>query len=225
MKTGKLIAIEGIDGSGKGTQARLLVDALRQRSIPVSFFCFPQYGHSFFGQEVGKYLHGEYGGLESVNPKFSALLYALDRYQARDAMLTSLRRGDIVVCDRYTSSNMAHQSARAAASEMESVANWISHVEHDILGLPKADLTVLLQATVEQSQRLVGNKEKRSYTDKSHDLQEASPTHLALALAQFLHLAERDEWVIVNCLDGSGSMRSPQSVHEELFRHVIALLS
>lgn len=224
MKTGKLIAIEGIDGSGKGTQTELLVNALQASSFPVEVFRFPQYETSFFGKEVGKYLHGDYGQLADVPPKFSALLYALDRFEARSMIVSALEQGKIVLCDRYTPSNMAHQSARTSADEQLNMAEWIRYVEQEVLCLPKPDLVLFLESTVQSSQTLVGLKEKRTYTDKSYDLQEASKDHLQLALDQFKKLAARENWKKVQCIDPDGHVRAPADIHRELLVHVLAAL-
>src|SRR5215813_7602900 len=104
---GKLIAIVGIDGSGKRTQVDLLTTALRERSHSVFATGFPQYD-SWFGKMVGQFLNGELGPLESVDPHFSALLYAGDRYEAKPKLETALNKGQIVLVDRYIASNFAH---------------------------------------------------------------------------------------------------------------------
>ena len=109
---GMLVVLEGIDGSGKGTQARLLVDALARRGFTARLFSFPCYDETFFGREVGRYLNGAFGDLHSVPPEFAALLYAGDRLEKRDELLVALRDADVVVCDRYVPSNFAHQAAR-----------------------------------------------------------------------------------------------------------------
>lgn len=221
MKSGRLIAVEGIDGSGKGTQCRLLFEALCQTGIATEFFQFPQYESSFFGEEVGRYLHGEYGQLSEVPPKFSALLYALDRFEARDRLVAALASGKTVICDRYTPSNVAHQSARTDMSLRSSMAAWIQHVEHRILGLPKPDIVFLLDSSVSTSQSLVSLKEKRAYTDRTHDIQEASSDHLQAALEEFRLLAADPDWRIINCIAPDGSLRTPTEIHSELIAYVV----
>lgn len=220
MNSGLLIAIEGIDGTGKGTQCRLLFDALRSSGVAAELLQFPQYESSFFGAEVGRYLHGEYGQLPDVHPKFSALLYALDRFEARGQLLSALASGKTVICDRYTPSNVAHQSARTDATNRGDMASWIQHVEYRVLGLPKPDIVFLLDSTVSSSQSLVGLKEKRSYTDRTHDIQEASGDHLQAALDEFRKLAADSSWRIINCIASDGSLRPAAEIHAELLEHV-----
>ena len=120
-----LIAIEGIDGSGKGTQTRLLEKRLANEGWGVSMFSFPRYNETFFGREVGNYLDGKFGGLEAVDPKFSSLLYALDRYETAPLIEEALARGNIVICDRYVGSNIAHQCARVPKNKVTEMATWI----------------------------------------------------------------------------------------------------
>ncbi|MFQ2265856.1 dTMP kinase [Aeromonas hydrophila] len=220
MKKGILIAIEGIDGSGKGTQCKLLMDSLHKNGDMATLFQFPQYESSFFGKEVGDYLHGKYGNLEQVHPKFSALLYALDRFESRDKIISSLDAGHIVICDRYSFSNIAHQSARAPQNEKKSMAEWVSKVEYEILGLPTADLILFLDSTTERSQELVSKKDKRIYTDKTHDIQESSNEHLSEALIQFRALAEKEDWTVIPCLNSSNAMRSISDIHQEILKYV-----
>lgn len=224
---GKLIAIEGIDGSGKGTQSQLLKDFLDgvYGCDRVKLFCFPQYEKNFFGTEVGKYLDGHYGSLDTVPPKFSALLYSLDRFESRRELLNSLNNEKIVICDRYTPSNIAHQSARLSDDlDKEEMIKWIEEVEYNILQLPRPDLVIFLDSSVQTSQSLVNLKNARTYTEKSHDLQESSKDHLQSALEQFRNLAGDRVWKTVSCLDKNGDIKSPLEIHAEIRDHVTKII-
>src|SRR5882672_11170244 len=110
---GKLIAVEGIDGSGKRTQVEILTLTLKARGHSVYSTGFPQYD-SWFGKIVGQFLNGELGALEAVDPHFTALLYAGDRFEAKPKIEAALNEGKIVLIDRYIGSNLAHQTARVA---------------------------------------------------------------------------------------------------------------
>src|SRR5215469_823734 len=134
-KLGKLIAIEGIDGSGKNTQVRLLQQELSARGYSIYSTGFPQY-ESWFGKMVGQFLNGDLGPLEKVDPHFSALLYAGDRFEAKSRIREALSRGSIVLADRYVASNLAHQTARAPAGQRGEFIAWIEHLEYQIYGLP-----------------------------------------------------------------------------------------
>ena len=106
---GKLIAVEGIDGSGKQTQVRLLARALESRGRQVLSTGFPHYD-SWFGKMVGQFLNGDFGPLDSVDPHFTALLYAGDRFECKRPIVAALESGGVVLADRYVGSNLAHQS-------------------------------------------------------------------------------------------------------------------
>jgi dTMP kinase len=216
-----LIAIEGIDGSGKGTQADLLNRRLKLEGIAVRMVRFPQYETTLFGREVGSFLNGEFGALEDVPPKFSSLLYALDRFQARESIASARESGQYVICDRYTGSNMAHQAARVPEAERQTMREWIRRVEEEILGIPRPDLVIFLETQVTQAQMLVGRKEVRSYTEKTHDLQEASAGHLEAALSNFRALAAEYGWVRVACVDSAGALRSAETISDEIYEHVV----
>src|SRR5256714_15080478 len=121
---GRLIAFEGIDGSGKRTELDLLADALNASAIGMYATGFPQYD-SWFGKMVGKFLNGELGALESVDPHFTALLYAGDRFEAKAKLEAALNQGKIVLVDRYIGSNLAHQTARVPPAMRSEFLGWI----------------------------------------------------------------------------------------------------
>src|SRR5438552_16942748 len=128
---GKLIAIEGIDGSGKNTQVRLLEQELTSRGFSVYSTGFPQY-ESWFGKMVGQFLNGDLGPLDTVDPHFAALLYAGDRFECKQPILAALQSGAIVVADRYIASSLAHQTARVAPEKRAEFRAWIEHLEYRI---------------------------------------------------------------------------------------------
>src|SRR5436189_2398478 len=113
---GKLIAVEGIDGSGKRTQVDRLTLALKARGYSIYSTGFPQF-ESWFGKMVGQFLNGDLGSLENVDPHFTTLLYAGDRFEAKPKLEAALNNGQIVLVDRYVGSNLAHQTARFSRSE------------------------------------------------------------------------------------------------------------
>lgn len=212
-----LIAIEGIDGSGKGTQASALADRFNQSGVKTLVLRFPQYETTLFGKEVGRYLNGDFGSLEEVHPKFSALLYSMDRRQAVYEISTALKEGKVVICDRYTGSNIAHQCARVPKEERPELAAWIAEVESKILQIPPADLVFFLDVEAKQSKALVAQKDARSYTERSHDLHEASDDHLTAALENFRQLARGPGWIRIQCNDETGNLRSREDITAELF--------
>jgi dTMP kinase len=106
-----LIVIEGIDGSGKGTQAQQLTERLAAAGHRVRLLSFPRYRDTLFGQAIGEFLNGRFGQLDEVHPFLASVLYAADRYESKQVLLEALQQSDFVVCDRYVPSNLAHQGA------------------------------------------------------------------------------------------------------------------
>ncbi|MGC0772922.1 MAG: hypothetical protein WB543_08300 [Candidatus Acidiferrum sp.] len=206
---GKLIALEGIDGSGKRTQVDLLEKALVANGHAVYSTGFPQYD-SWFGKMVGQFLNGDFGALETVDPHFSALLYAGDRFEAKFRLDTALNQGKIVLADRYIGSNLAHQVARARAEDRPAFVSWIEHLEYNIYNLPRETLVLYLRVPPRQAQELVARKSARSYTKVKKDLQEASLGHLEDAAAMYDQLARRPNWATISCFDEERRAMRPQ---------------
>lgn len=222
---GKLIAIEGIDGSGKRTQVDLLEKALVASGHAVYSTGFPQYD-SWFGKMAGQFLNGDFGALETVDLHFSALLYAGDRFEAKPRLEAALNQGKIVLVDRYIGSNLAHQTARAKDADRPAFISWIEHLEYDIYNLPRETLVLYLQVPPSQAQELVARKSARSYTTAKQDLLEASLRHLEDAAAMYDQLSRRPNWTTIPCFDEArGAMRSQKNIATEILAAVLQVLS
>ena len=222
---GKLIAIEGIDGSGKRTQVELLQKALVDGGYAVYSTGFPQYD-SWFGKMVGQFLNGDFGPLETVDPHFSALLYAGDRFEAKFRLDTALNQGKIVLADRYIGSNLAHQTARAPAAARPAFISWIEHLEYNIYNLPREALVLYLRVPPREAQQLVARKSARSYTTVKQDLQEASLRHLEDASAMYDQLSRRPNWATIPCFDEErGAMRPQKVIATEILAAVLQVLA
>src|SRR6476646_6913851 len=222
---GKLIAIEGIDGSGKRTQVELLQKALVDGGYAVFSTGFPQYD-SWFGKMVGQFLNGDFGPLETVDPHFSALLYAGDRFEAKFRLETALNQGKIVLADRYIGSNLAHQTARAPAADRPAFVSWIAHLEYNIYNLPREALVLYLRVPPHEAQELVARKSARTYTKVKQDLQEASLRHLEDAAAMYDQLSRRPNWATIPCFDEERSAMRPQKdIATEIFAAVLQVLA
>ncbi len=222
---GKFIAIEGIDGSGKRTQVDLLEKALVAAGHAVYCTGFPQY-ESWFGKMVGQFLNGDFGALETVDPHFTALLYAGDRFEAKPRLEAALSDGKIVLADRYIGSNLAHQTARVPAEARAAFVVWIEHLEYNIYKLPQETLVLYLQVPPHQAQQLVARKSVRSYTSDKQDIQEASIRHLEDAAAMYDRLARRPHWATIACFDEKrGVMRSQKDIAKDIFAAVSPIVS
>lgn len=222
---GLLIAIEGIDGSGKQTQAKLLELTLKADGIPVYSTGFPQYD-SWFGSMVGKFLNGDLGPLESVDPHFTALLYAGDRFEAKSRLEAALNDGKVVLVDRYIGSNLAHQVARARPEKRAEFLRWIEHLEYTIYGLPRENLILYMRIPPAQSQKLVEHKSGRSYTNAKHDLLEKNLRHLEDAAEMYDMLSRSRPWATIQCFDAQNNcVRLPEEIAAETLLAVKPLLA
>lgn len=224
---GKLIAFEGIDGSGKRTQMDLLHDLLAAGSGGHSVYStgFPQYD-SWFGKLVGQFLNGDYGPLDALDPHLTALLYAGDRFEAKPKLEAALNNGQIVLVDRYIGSNLAHQSARVPADRQPEFRRWIEHLEYVIYGLPREDRIVYLRVPPREAQALVAKKSERAYTSAKQDILEASLRHLEIAASIYDQLAREAPWVTVECFDAScRAMRAPKDIAQEVLAAANSVIS
>jgi dTMP kinase len=217
---GKLIALEGIDGSGKRTQLDLLARELDTRGLATFRISFPRY-ESFFGELVGRYLNGDFGPLGALDPRLSSVLYAGDRLEAKPEIEAALSSGKIVLADRYIGSNMAHQSARVPPEQREEFFAWLKRLEYGLYGLPPEDLVVYLRVPVGEAHRLVELKSARVYTRLKRDIQEADMKHLEQTAIIYDRLATEPNWARIDCIDTvSGVLHSPEEIHRAVLQAV-----
>ena len=219
------MAIEGIDGSGKGTQAALLVDAARHAGRSTELFSFPLYDDNPFSVAVADYLNGAFGTVDDVHPELAGLLYACDRFHARPRLEAALDANDLVVCDRFVASNLAHQGAKLEGEDRSRLIDWLVSVEYGEFALPVPDLVVLLDLAPSLAQLLVGMKAARSYTAMPADIHEGADEHLASARDVYLDLAARepDRWRVVS-VAGEAGLRERADVAAEVWRAVESVL-
>ena len=181
---------------------------------------FPQYD-SWFGKMVGQFLNGDFGPLDTVDPHFTALLYAGDRFEAKPKLEAALEKGQIVLVDRYIGSNLAHQTARVPAEKRDTFRRWIEQLEYGIYGLPHEDLILYLRVPPKEAQKLVAQKSERSYTTAKQDILEASLRHLEDAADMYDLLAREAPWVTVECFDAArATMRPAKEIAQEVLAAV-----
>jgi dTMP kinase len=219
-----LLAIEGIDGSGKGTQAAQLAETAAAAGHRVASFSFPLYDGNPFSRAVADYLNGEFGSADEVHPELAAMLYAGDRFHARPQLVAALADNDLVVCDRYVGSNAAHQGAKLQGEARERLLAWLEEVEYGEFALPRPELVVLLDAPVALARQLVGRKAARGYTTLEADIHEADAAHSAATREVYLELARRQGWRVVVTGDARGSPRKVDDVGDEVWSVVEPLL-
>lgn len=213
MKKGRLVVIDGGDGSGKTTQAKLLTDYLRQKGQKVKYIDFPNYT-TFFGKLVGRFLAGDFGKLDDVSPYLAALPYALDRASIRDEIKKNLRSGKIIISNRYTTSSIAHQTAKMAKNKREEFSSWLEELEYKQLGMPKPDLVIYLYVPWKVGQKLTAKKAKNRRYVKGQDIAEKNIKHRIESEKMYLKLAKRQGWVKIDCVNKYGKIMPPDKIHE-----------
>jgi len=223
---GKLLVIDGTDGSGKGTQTKILVERLKTEGFRVETISFPQYGQKSAGP-VENYLNGQYGSAEDVGPYRGSILYAIDRYDASFKMKSWLNDGAIIVCDRYVTANMGHQGSKIKdEKELTEYLEWLHHLEYHIFDIPKPDLNVILHVSPTTSQRLVDQKAQREYIgDKKRDIHEADISHLIAAEQTYLTIAKNhpEYFKVIECEENE-TLKSPEEISELLWSTIQPLL-
>lgn len=222
---GLFLAFEGIDGSGKGTQAARLAETAAARGHSVASFSFPLYDENPFSRAIGRYLNGEFGSLEDVHPVLSALLYACDRFHARPDLVRAIEDCDLVVCDRYVASNLAHQGSQLDGAEREEFLEWLLDVEYGEFGLPKPGLVVLLDAHPALARELVTRKGARAYTTLGADILESDEAHGDAAREIYLELARRERWHVVGAAGDDGALRDVDEIAADVWAAVEPLLA
>ncbi len=218
---GRLIVIEGVDGSGKTTQAELLVQHFEHTNTPVMLVDFPQY-EGFYGKIVAKYLRGEFGSIAQTSPFLIAIIYALDRSTVRDKMTAFLEEGGTIVANRYVPSNVAHQAANIGDPvKQKEFIRWIQELEYKELKLPKEDTVIYLYLPwdigMKKSEEKLNSDRHHDYLQGELDIHEKSIAHRKATEALFLTLlGENNHWHRIDCVDENGKQLTPDEVNKKI---------
>jgi dTMP kinase len=223
-KPGKFIVIDGTDGSGKATQTKLLVEKLQQKNYPVKMIDFPQYGQKSAGL-VEDYLNGKFGQALEVGPYRASIFYACDRYAAAPQIKDWINQGNIVISNRYVSSNMGHQAGKIKdKTERDKFLDWLFDLEFNIFGIPKPDLNILLFLPPEIGQALVDKKGSRDYVGgQKRDIHEADLQHLLDAAQAYKYVAEKYNWATINCAPDN-TLLPIEDINEQLWQIILKQL-
>lgn len=219
---GKLIVIEGTDGSGKSTQFRLLTDRLEAEHRPFQKLVFPQYDKPSSAL-IRMYLGGEFGeDPGDVNAYAASTFYAVDRYASyRQVWGSWYEGGGLVVSDRYTTSNAVHQTAKEPPEGRQAFLSWLYDLEYNRLGLPKPDLVIYLDMPTDFTENLMRRREQDTHTIA--DIHEKDTAYLATCRQMGRAAAQFYGWKVIDCVC-HGALRSMEDIHEEIYRHVAACL-
>lgn len=211
MSKGFLLVIDGIDGSGKTIQIELLKQYLASQgpTLQMEVINFPRYGQNLYARLVTRYLEGEFGDINQVDPYLVALAFAGDRALAKEQMGKWMEDGKVVLANRYVSSSKAHLGANLPEGKREEFMEWIDQLEYEENGMPKPNLTILLKVDAKVGQQ-------NALKDHKVDIHEKSLEHEEKASKIYLELSKKEpNWAVVNCME-DGKMRSKEDIHQEI---------
>ena len=219
---GKLIVIEGTDGSGKSTQFKLLTDRLTRENVTFQKLVFPQYSEPSSAL-IRMYLGGEFGHSPAdVNAYAASAFYAVDRYASYKKVWGEwYENGGLVVSDRYTTSNAVHQASKESEETRGEFLKWLYEFEYDRLGLPRPDLTIYLDVPTDFTEKMMRSRE--AATNTHADIHEQDLAYLATCRRMGRAAAGFYNWTVIECVR-DGTMRSIEDIHEEIYRLVAASL-
>lgn len=226
-RKGKLIVIDGGDGSGKATQSELLSIYLKKHGAHIKNMDFPRYYSSFHGRVVGRFLNGEFGTLNEVSPYLASLAYALDRAGAKDEMDSWLSKGGIILSNRYATSSMAHQAAKLPEGKRKEFISWLDEMEYKVHKIPREDIVIYLYVPWKIGYDLTLKKDKRIYVNRKLDIAEADIHHRIESEKMYLKLStERRNWVKIDCVSKQNRLLSKEIIHNKILtvlknKHII----
>ena len=219
---GKLIVIEGTDGTGKSTQFSLLTQRLENCGVAFRKLQFPQY-HEPSSALIRMYLNGEFGeNADDVNAYASSTFFAVDRYASYQKIWKNeYRGGGVILSDRYTTSNAVHQGSKLLPEEREEYFRWLYDLEFSRMGLPKPDLVLCLDMPIELSEQLMRRREQT--TNTKADIHEKDDAYLRRCRETAAQAARFYGWTRIACAK-DGELRTVEDIHEEIYAHVRACL-
>jgi dTMP kinase len=213
----KLYVVEGVDGAGKSTQINLLKDFFIRNGYQCEYLHFPRTEAPYFGELIARFLRGEFGTLSEVNPWLVAMLYAGDRKDASGIISDWLKKGRIVLLDRYTYSNIAYQCAKLGnKDEQELLLKWIMDLEFIHFAIPRPDLNIFLDVPFSFTEEKLSSRrtgKSRSYLNGNKDIHEESLLFQRKVRDMYIRVSEADKRLcVVNCSDGENNMLPPEAV-------------
>lgn len=224
-KKGKLIVIDGTDGSGKATQVALLTEHLKKNGYTVKIVDFPEYYKNFFGAFIGHCLSEQYYKFIHVHPKIASVLYAADRWESKGEIENWLKKGHIVIANRYISANQIHQGGKIANTvKRNKFIKWLNKMEYEVFKIPKPDITFYLSLPIEIVFKLLKHRDssqmKRKYLKKKKDVHENDTEFMKNSIKSALWLAKTQKnWVKINCSE-KGKILLREKIHEMIYEKV-----
>lgn len=219
---GKLIVIDGLDGSGKQTQTKLLYERLKQKNFKVCTTAFPNY-NSLTGELIKMYLSGKFGSLESVNAYQGSISYSMDRYLSyiSDDWGKNYNDGYVVLCDRYTTSNMIHQGTKISDLEnLKKYLYWLKDFEYGKLKIPVPDQILFLDVPINISINLMKNRLNKFTNGRDKDIHESNIQYLKNCYDISKIICQLENWDVINCTEND-KMLDIDTINEKIYKKVM----
>ena len=219
---GRLIVFEGTDGAGKATQARRLSRRLEKEGVSFREIDFPRYGNPF-AEPAKLYLEGRLGERPGdVSACAASVLYAVDRYASyKEDWGAAYEAGELILANRYTTSNAVHQAAKLPEGERADYLEWLFDLESRRLELPEPDLVIYLDLPVEISGQMLHLRQEATHTQA--DIHERDEAYLRRCRESAAEIVRRFGWRRIDC-SRNGGIRTPEDIHREVWTLVSALL-
>lgn len=225
MRRGRLIVIEGIDGSGKQTQTEKLYSSLLSEGVNIKKISYPRYENES-STLVKMYLRGEFGeNPDEISPYIASTFYAADRYASYKQDYEDFYNNDgVIIADRYTTSNMVHQAGKIRdKAKREKFLNWLWDFEFNLYGIPIPDMVFFLDIPVELNKKLMEGRKNKFSGDTKKDIHEKDDEHLRLAYKNAIKLVDKYKWEKINCIKYD-KLRSIDDIHQEIFKKTMLLI-
>lgn len=222
---GILIAIDGVDASGKQTQTELLANRLISEGRKIKQISFPAYDKPS-STLVKMYLNGDFGANPSdVNAYATSVLFASDRFATyRTDWGRDYENGTAIIADRYVSSNLIHQASKIDNdAEKDKFLVWLDDLEHNIFSLPRPDVTIFLDMPPEYGAKLMSDRLNKSTGEEQKDIHESNTNYLRKSYDNAVYVAEKFGWSRINCVK-DGEIRSIEDIHNDIYNTVKELL-
>jgi dTMP kinase len=221
----KLFVIEGVDGAGKSTQIKMLRGFFSSKGYRCEYLHFPRTETPYFGELIARFLRGEFGSINEVDPYLVAMLYAGDRKDASDTIRKWLKEGKVVLLDRYTYSNIAYQCAKLNDKKSQSeLMKWILELEFNHFAIPKPDLNIFLDVPFAFTEKKLTNSrvgDDRNYLNGTRDIHEESLTFQKNVRDIYFRVAQTDDRLaLIDCSNNKGEILSPT----EIFSMILKIL-
>ena len=223
------IVLEGLDGAGKSTQITKLKEMFNKRGVDTEYLHFPRFDAPVYGDLIARFLRGDLGTVEGVNPYLVALLYAGDRADAAKTINGWLAEGKVVIVDRYVYSNIGYQCAKLpAGEERDTLREWILRTEFEEFAIPRPDVSLFLDVPFSFTERKLTETREGddpSYLQGGKDIHEASLDLQRRVREVYLESAAcSDDIKVVDCSTTEGTMASPEEIYERIMRHLLPLI-